>query len=105
MRNRFAIIMVISVTSLAVLSAQPGASRGGEQPASTASGTQSTWAYIDPATHRLHYRPDERGNRIMDFSYAGYGGGGVRIPDVRVAKSVKPVEGDNTVPIQAAIDA
>ena len=40
----------------------------------------------------------------MDFSHAGYKGGGVQIPDVRVARSVKPVAGDNTAHIQAAID-
>ena len=40
----------------------------------------------------------------MDFSHAGYKGGGVSIPDVRVARSVKAAAGDNTARIQAAID-
>jgi hypothetical protein len=40
----------------------------------------------------------------MDFSHAGYKGGGVRIPDVRVARTVKATTGDNTAQIQAAID-
>ena len=30
----------------------------------------------------------------MDFSHAGYKGGGVRIPDVGVARTVKPAAGD-----------
>ena len=40
----------------------------------------------------------------MDFSHAGYKGGGVRIPDVRVVRTVKAITGDNTAQIQAAID-
>ena len=40
----------------------------------------------------------------MDFSHAGYKGGGVQIPDVRVGRTVKPIAGDNTAQIQAAID-
>jgi hypothetical protein len=64
---------------------------------------KSKWVYPD-ATGRLQYTADARGNRIMDFSHAGYKGGGVRIPDVRVARTVKPIAGDNTAQIQAAID-
>ena len=64
---------------------------------------RSKWVYPD-AKGRLQYTADARGNRIMDFSHAGYKGGGVRIPDVRVARTVKPVAGDNTAQIQAAID-
>ena len=56
------------------------------------------------ANGRLQYAADARGNRIMDFSHAGYKGGGVRIPDVRVARTVRPAAGDNTTHIQAAID-
>jgi hypothetical protein len=63
----------------------------------------SKWVYPD-AKGRLQYTAGARGNRIMDFSHAGYKGGGVRIPDVRAARTVKPVAGDNTAEIQAAID-
>jgi hypothetical protein len=38
---------------------------------------QSKWVYPD-AKGRLQYTADARGNRIMDFSHAGYKGGGVR---------------------------
>ena len=65
---------------------------------------RSQWVYPD-ANGRLQYTADARGNRIMDFSHAGYQGGGMRIPDVRAARIVKPVEGDDTAQIQAAIDA
>jgi hypothetical protein len=64
----------------------------------------SKWVYFGP-DHKLHYRSDERGNRIMDFSYAGYQGGGVQLPSVAAAKALSPAAGDNTPQIQAAIDA
>ena len=53
---------------------------------------------------KLVYVPDEQGNTIPDFSYAGYGGGGLPIPTVPVKETVWPVVGDNTANIQAAID-
>ncbi len=64
---------------------------------------RSKWVYPD-AKGRLQYTADARGNRIMDFSHAGYKGGGVRIPDIRVVRTVKAITGDNTPQIQAAID-
>src|SRR5687768_3538432 len=64
---------------------------------------RSRWVYPG-AAGRLQYTADERGNRIMDFSHAGYKGGGVRSPEVRVVRTVKPIAGDNTAQIQAAID-
>ncbi len=42
---------------------------------------------------------------IMDFSTAGYGGGGVAIPDVPAKFAVTPTGRDETRVIQAAIDA
>jgi len=64
----------------------------------------SKWVYFGD-DHKLHYRADERGNRIVDFSYAGYHGGGVRLPSVAAAKTLAAVSGDNTAQIQAALDA
>src|SRR5262249_23952314 len=43
-------------------------------------------------------------NTIPDFSYAGYGGGGVKIPNIATKRSVSPVSGDDTQNIQKAID-
>jgi hypothetical protein len=40
----------------------------------------------------------------MDFSGAGYQGGGVKLPTVAGAQRLTPVAGDNTAPIQAALD-
>lgn len=63
----------------------------------------SKWVYADKS-NRLVYRQTERGDRIMDFSFAGYEGGGIAIPWVPVKKTIAPVEGDNTLAIQNAVD-
>jgi hypothetical protein len=81
-------LAVLAVCCAAVSAQQPGTSK---------------WVYPD-TKGRLQYTADARGNRIMDFSHAGYKGGGVRIPDVRVVRTVKAITGDNTAQIQAAID-
>ena len=65
---------------------------------------QSRWVSIG-ADGKLHYTADARGNRIMDFSYAGYKGGGSRLPTIAVARTVEPAPGDATARIQQAIDA
>lgn len=54
---------------------------------------------------RLVYRVGARGDRIMDFSYAGYEGGGVNIPVVPVKQIVGPDGHRNAAAIQQAIDA
>jgi hypothetical protein len=53
---------------------------------------------------KLIHRTDEQGNRIPDFSYCGFAGGGVALPAVAAAVTVDPVEGDMTATIQAALD-
>jgi hypothetical protein len=57
------------------------------------------------ASGQLRYRPDSRGNRITDFSYAGYMGGGIPLPSVVVKRRAKPSGSDDTAAIQAALDA
>jgi hypothetical protein len=64
--------------------------------------------WIQMEGDRLVYGKDGFGNRIPDFSTAGYGGGGVSIPDVPVRATLDPVAagaptGDDTPRIQAAI--
>ena len=54
---------------------------------------------------RLEYVTDADGNRVPDFSSAGYRGGGVDLPSVPSVATVSPVDGDDTTTIQAAIDA
>jgi len=56
------------------------------------------------AEGRLQYAADAEGNRIPDFSHAGYRGGGVPLPDVPVVKTISPIPGDNTPRLQAALD-
>ena len=53
---------------------------------------------------RLVYASDDRGNRIPDFSHAGYGGGRAQWPQAVVVETVEPVDGDDGANIQAAID-
>jgi hypothetical protein len=53
---------------------------------------------------RLVYAPDERGDRIPDFSYSGYKGGDSVIPDVAIRVRVPLLRGDATARIQAALD-
>jgi hypothetical protein len=53
---------------------------------------------------RLVYAPDSLGNRVVDFSYAGYMAGAQAIPDVPIRVTVPAREGDATARIQAAID-
>src|SRR5262249_11910397 len=45
------------------------------------------------------------GDRIMDFSWAGYMGGGVSLPNLPVQRNISPSGGDDTSAIQAAINA
>lgn len=52
----------------------------------------------------LVYVKDSLGNRIPDFSFAGYKAGGASIPDVPIRVSVPLVKGDATEHIQSAIN-
>ncbi|WP_018631042.1 hypothetical protein [Niabella aurantiaca] len=65
---------------------------------------KSHWVRVG-AGGKLEYAATSRGDRIMDFSYAGYKGGGVRLPEVKETARVYPVDGDNTANIQRAIDS
>ncbi|MEM7658504.1 MAG: T9SS type A sorting domain-containing protein [Bacteroidota bacterium] len=62
-----------------------------------------TAAFLD-STGRMNYQRDEEGNRIPDYSHAGYGGGGIALPQVPTQLTLGPISGDNTAHIQAAID-
>jgi hypothetical protein len=67
-------------------------------------GPKSTWVFFN-ASGTLSYKPmDSRGDVIMDFSHAGYGGGGVALPNVTVVETLNPSGGDDTAAIQAALD-
>jgi hypothetical protein len=64
---------------------------------------KSKWVYLD-AQQTLRYASDPRGNRVMDFSHAGYRGGGVALPMVPAVRRLGASAGDNTALIQAALD-
>jgi len=65
---------------------------------------RSEWVYAGP-DGKLVYKTTPVGDRIMDFSHAGYMGGGVALPTVPVKRTVEPSGGeDDAAAIQAAID-
>lgn len=64
---------------------------------------QSEMVQMD-SSGRINYKQDARGNRIPDFSAAGYAGGGVELPELKVGKTISALPGDNTEHIQKAID-
>lgn len=64
---------------------------------------KSQWVSMG-TDQKLTYKKLPAGDRIMDFSYAGYMGGGVQIPDVPVKITLSAKAGDNTDAIQQAID-
>ena len=79
-------------------------------------GPPSTWVYYD-AGGRLQYKTittlydyngasySVGGGRIMDFSHAGYKGGGVALPSAPVKVNLTPAaSGDDTARLQAAIN-
>lgn len=53
---------------------------------------------------KLVYTQSDKGDRVPDFSYAGYKAGEEVIPDVPVKVSVPLKQGDATLRIQSAID-
>ena len=73
--------------------------------ATTALAAESEWVHPGP-DGKLLYKTTDRGDRIMDFSYAGYEGGGVALPTIPARKTIKPLGNsqDDTKSIQAAID-
>jgi hypothetical protein len=65
--------------------------------------SKQPWVSLD-SSGRLVYRALPRGDRIVDFSYAGYRGGGVPLPRVPAVRTVAPSGGDDSAEIQRAID-
>lgn len=64
---------------------------------------ESQWVHRDNKG-KLVYKTLDRGDKIMDFSYAGYMGGGVPLPVAPVQVTLDPSTGDNTAAIQEAIN-
>jgi hypothetical protein len=66
-------------------------------------GVTSAWASIGH-DGKLSYAKLPTGERLLDFSYAGYRGGGVALPVVPAVVTLHPSGGDDTGAIQKAID-
>jgi hypothetical protein len=65
---------------------------------------QAVWVHFNDRGV-LVYSNDNMGNHLIDYSYAGYEGGGVAIPtNQTVEQVVNVVSGDNTANIQNAIN-
>ncbi len=61
--------------------------------------------FVDQDEHGgLIYEADSQGNRIPDFSHAGYGGGGVPIPEAPPRIRILPSGEDDGHAIQSALD-
>jgi hypothetical protein len=65
---------------------------------------RSQWVHFGPG-RRLVYATTAQGDRIPDFSSAGYLGGGIALPHVATRLKVPPTGGEDDTPaIQAALD-
>ena len=64
---------------------------------------QSHWVSTG-SNGKLVYAQTPKGDRIADFSFAGYEGGGVALPAVAAKRSVSPSGADDSAAIQHAID-
>jgi hypothetical protein len=74
-----------------------------QEPKDTKPSKISQWVEIGD-DGKLTYQTTSKGDRIADYSHAGYGGGGVKLPDIPIKKEVSPSGGDDTAAIQSAID-
>lgn len=91
-------LVVLSAVLLAA-----GASAMGPAGAAAAAPPSGSWITFNGG--HLAYGVDGQGNRIPDYSYAGYENGGVTLPVVPTVVSVRaPTGTDDTAAIQAAID-
>jgi hypothetical protein len=63
----------------------------------------SQWVYPGHSG-KLQYKALPTGDRILDFSYAGYMAGGIALPNAPVRKTLAPTGADDTAAIQSALD-
>ena len=86
-----------AMVALPILSNPVNAATLGQHPT-------TQWAYPGP-DGKLPHKTTPAGDRIMDFSHAGYMGGGVALPNVPPKRTVRRSGvGDDTAGIQAAIN-
>jgi hypothetical protein len=72
-------------------------------PTSDTAGPYSQWVRPN-ADGKLAYATTPTGDHIVDFSYAGYRGGGVALPDAPVAETLTPSGADDTSALQSALN-
>jgi hypothetical protein len=73
-------------------------------PAAGSDGPNSIWVRPSP-NGKLIYKATPNGDTILDFSHAGYLGGGVALPTLPIKRTVKPSGGaDDSGAIQAALN-
>jgi hypothetical protein len=104
-RHTRAAVPLLTALLLAIgfSSGQP-AGAAPQSPRSTAA-TSASGGWISFTNGKLAYGQDASGNRIPDYSYAGYQGGGVPLPSVASKVTVPaPSGGDDTTAIQNAIN-
>jgi hypothetical protein len=70
----------------------------------TKAGGSSQWVHYDDAGKLVYADLDANHNRILDYSHAGYRGGGVKLPEPTLQAMVAPSGADDTAAIQKAID-
>src|SRR5579862_2466420 len=76
-----------------------GVALGGTTPGAAFGQATSSWVHYD-SKGKLQYATDANGNRIIDYSSAGYEGGGVQLPKVAAKATVTPSGADDTAAIQ-----
>lgn len=107
MRHLLTIVAMLSL-SVSAYAADPATSptRAVSAPttAPTRSGNVAGPAVSQTREGALTYTSDPDGNRVPDFSSAGYMGGDSDIPNGKIAIVVPHAVGDNTARLQAAID-
>lgn len=100
------LIMALSVFSCSVqpspVSSDTGQGKDQNSILNEAAAGTSTWVYVG-TDGKLNYTLLNKA-RIMDFSRAGFSGGGVALPNVPTVMTLSPNSGDNTAAIQSALD-
>lgn len=70
----------------------------------TKAGGSSNWVHYDDAGKLVYANLDTNENRILDYSHAGYRGGGVQLPQVAAKALLAPSGADDTAALQKAVD-
>src|SRR6476659_8042006 len=92
----FKVLLSISFLSFLYSGSTIAQTSGGDK-------NSSEWVGMN-SNGKLQYKTLPAGDKIMDFSNAGYGGGGVGLPNAEVKITLSPIAGDNTEAIQNAIN-